>query len=87
MKKLILSSVLLLALSPFAHAQTVTLDDAAADDFIARHFPDASIPGPVNGTFKYVAKDGRTLQGYADCFVPAMGERSDGVVSTCTIQY
>lgn len=87
MKKLVLSVVLFASFSPFAHAQTISLSGEAATDFIQRHFPDADIPGPVKGTFKYINRHGQQKQGYAECFVPAMGGRSDGIEDSCTVQY
>jgi hypothetical protein len=87
MKKLILLTAMFLAVAPSAFAQEKTLSDAAAESFITRHFPDAEIPGPVKGLFHYVDKNGKVRRGYAECFVPAMGERSDGVVSSCDVIY
>ena len=87
MKKLILSVTVLLASAPLAHAKNVTLNGAAAESFIERHFPDAAIPGPVKGVFHYTDKNGVVRRGYADCFVPAMGGRSDGMVSSCDVIY
>ena len=87
MKKLILSAIMMLAIAPLAHAQNLNLDGDKADSFISRHFPDAEIPGPVKGTFQYINKNGEKKQGYAECFVPAMGGRSDGQVSSCSVIY
>ena len=86
MKKLILITVLMLVGS-VAKAETVAYDGEAADAFIARHFPDAEIPGPVEGSFQYINRHRQLRQGFAKCFVPAMGGRSDGYVSTCEVQY
>jgi hypothetical protein len=85
MKRLLLLGTIVL-LSTLAQAKTVELKSDAADSFIARHFPNAAIPGPVEGAFKYV-RHGRITRGHAKCFVPAMGERSDGVVSSCKVAY
>jgi hypothetical protein len=62
------------------------LKGKAAEDFIAKYFPKADIPGPVNGRFRYYAH-GHIHVGHANCDVPAMGARSDGAVSTCTVWY
>ena len=56
-----------------------------ADEFIEKHFPNADIPGPVEGKFKY--RSGARKKGYAKCFVPAMGGRSDGIESSCSVTY
>jgi hypothetical protein len=78
----------LILISTSANARTVRLKgDKVAGDFIQKHFPNASIPGPVSGRFTYVDNRGRRRKGYADCDVPAMGARSDGAVSECTIHY
>jgi hypothetical protein len=69
-----------------AYAQTVHLRGNEADDFIAKNFPNAEIPGEVSGTFTYM-KHGYKMVGHAKCSVPAMGARSDGAVSTCTVVY
>jgi hypothetical protein len=87
MKRLILSVTLFLMISPLANAKNVDLNGDAADSFIARHFPDADIPGPVKGVFTYVNKSGQPKKGYAECFVPAMGGRSNGEVSSCSVIY
>jgi hypothetical protein len=87
MNKLAMFAVILFVAAPMAQAKEVTLTGSAAESFIGRHFPDAEIPGPVKGVFNYVDKNGKTLRGYADCFVPAMGGRSDGEVSTCDVIY
>ena len=78
---------ILLAISPSANAKPVVLKGAAADSFIAKYFPDASIPGPVEGAFTYTNKKGRHVKGHAKCDVPAMGARSDGAVSECSVFY
>ncbi len=52
-----------------------------ARDFIRRHFPNASIPGPVHGFFD--AEGG----GFAECYVPAMGGLANGEMSYCKITY
>ena len=88
MKKLVMfAAAVFFATVTFAHAENVTLDGDNADSFITRHFPDAEIPGQVKGLFHYVDKNGKVRRGYADCFVPAMGGRSDGFVSTCEVIY
>jgi hypothetical protein len=87
MKKLLLIATILFATAPLAHAKNVSLSGDAADSFIERHFPDAEIPGPVKGTFDYTDKNGNVRRGYAECFVPAMGGRSDGMVSSCNVIY
>jgi hypothetical protein len=69
-----------------ALAGTVHLSGSKADRFIARHFPNAVIPGDVSGKFTYRVC-GHKHVGRAHCHVPAMGERSNGVVSTCTVTY
>jgi hypothetical protein len=69
-----------------AQAKVVHLEGGKADNFIAKHFPNAVIPGDVNGRFTYVAKGHKHI-GRAHCHVPAMGERSDGVFSTCNVEY
>jgi len=81
-----MSLVMVMLVAPPAHARTVRLRGARADAFIAKHFPNADIPGPVSGAFRYGRPHHRRT-GRATCFVPAMGERSDGVVSTCTVKY
>jgi hypothetical protein len=69
-----------------AQARTALLSGKKADAFVAKHFPNADIPGDVDGRFSYVA-GGRERFGRAHCHVPAMGERSNGVVSSCTVRY
>ena len=68
------------------YARTVHLRGDEADDFITQNFPNAEIPGEVKGTFTYI-KHGYKRVGHAKCLVPAMGARSDGAVSTCTVVY
>jgi hypothetical protein len=78
----------LLVFSTSASARTVRLKgDKSVEAFIQKYFPSASIPGPVSGEFTYVDNRGRRRQGKAECDVPAMGARSDGAVSDCTIHY
>jgi len=74
-----------LSASP-AYALTTHLKGEKADAFIAKYFPNADIPGPVQGKFTYV-KGRHKVIGRATCNVPAMGARSDGAVSTCTVVY
>jgi hypothetical protein len=69
-----------------AQALTAHLRGAKADAFVARHFPNADIPGMVQGRFTYGGFHHRR-RGRATCNVPAMGARSDGAVSTCTVVY
>jgi hypothetical protein len=69
-----------------AYARTVHLRGDEADAFITKNFPDAEIPGEVKGKFTYI-EHGRRRVGHAKCYVPAMGGRSDGAVSTCTVVY
>ena len=87
MKKLVLATLSLVFISQLAQAQTVELTGSAAESFIERHFPNAEIPGHLNGTFLYINKNGKTKRGYAECFYPPMGARSDGVETTCTVIY
>jgi hypothetical protein len=87
MMKFILGALFLTMAAPAANAKTIFLENEKADAFIARHFPDAAIPGPVRGVFRYVNRRNEVRQGFADCFVPAMGGRSDGFVSTCSVEY
>jgi hypothetical protein len=86
MKTLILSFATLLTIASAAYAGPVILKGKAADGFIAKYFPNADIPGPVAGVFEYV-KHGRRGKGHARCSVPAMGARSDGAVSECSVIY
>ncbi len=86
MKKVILSAAALIALASSAFAHPVTLKRAAADAFIAKYFPNAYIPGDLEGPFSYVRQGGKNV-GHAKCNVPAMGARSDGAVSTCSVWY
>ena len=86
MKKLVFFvGVLGLCASP-AQARTVHLRGDKADAFITKNFPNAEIPGDVKGEFSYT-KHGHKMVGHASCNVPAMGARSDGAVSTCTVVY
>jgi hypothetical protein len=86
MKRLMLTLTLCaLSVSP-AYALTVHFKGKRADAFIAKHFPSASIPGPVEGSFTYGVFHYKRY-GRASCNVPAMGARSDGAVSTCTVVY
>ena len=87
MKNLILLTAMILTVAPSAFAQEKMLSDTVAESFIERHFPDAEIPGPVKGLFHYIDKNGKKRRGYAECFVPAMGGRSDGFVSSCDVIY
>ena len=86
MKKLMWSLTLCALFSSPAYALTVHLKGKRADAFIAKHFPKASIPGPVEGSFTYDVLHYKRY-GRASCNVPAMGARSDGAVSTCTVVY
>ncbi|RBP05124.1 hypothetical protein DFR50_13613 [Roseiarcus fermentans] len=86
MKTALLSAATLLAIAQPAFADPVALNGKAADAFIATSFPNADIPGPVDGKFTY-ARDGQQHVGHAKCFVPAMGARSEGAVSTCKVWY
>ncbi len=86
MRKLMLSLALCGLLVSPTYALTVHLKGPQADAFIHQHFPNASIPGPVQGRFPYRVH-GLLRHGHATCSVPAMGARSDGVVSTCTVRY
>jgi len=86
MRKLMLSLALCGLLVSPAYAVTVHLKGPHADAFIHEHFPHASIPGPVRGRFPYRVR-GLLRHGHANCNVPAMGARSDGAVSTCTVKY
>ena len=58
------------------------LSGKSAIAFIKAHFPDADIPGTVEGV--YYTKEQQA--GYAKCFYPAMGARSMGQVPTCDLQ-
>jgi hypothetical protein len=86
MKKLLLSLVLCGLFASPAYALTLHLKGKKADAFIAKHFPNASIPGPVEGSFTYGVLHYKRY-GRASCNVPAMGARSDGAVSTCMVKY
>ncbi len=69
-----------------AEARTIWLAGASADQFIARHYPHAEIPGSINAAFSYYAHH-RLRHGWGSCIVPAMGARSDGQVSTCYVKF
>ncbi len=86
MKTAFLFAAALLAMAQPALARPVTLKGAAADAFIAKYFPNAYIPGEVDGPFTAI-RHGRKHVGHAKCNVPAMGARSDGAVSTCAVWY
>ena len=86
MKRALLFAAGFVAMAGPALAHPVTLRRGAADAFIAKSFPNAEIPGDVSGAFTYV-RHGGTHVGHAKCNVPAMGARSDGAVSTCTVWY
>ena len=86
MNKIILALALLFV-SSSANAGAVILKGPAAESFIAKYFPQASIPGPVSGAFAYIDKRGRHRKGHAECSVPAMGGRSDGEVSRCSVTW
>jgi hypothetical protein len=86
MKRAILLAAAFIALSAPALAHPMNLTGAAADAFISKHFPNVYIPGDVSGKFAYV-HNGRRYAGHAKCNVPAMGARSDGAVSTCSVWY
>ena len=68
---------LVLVASNFHHGKMLSLGGQRADDFIAKNFPNAEIPGTFNGNI-----DAHTS---VRCFVPAMGERSNGLESHCLI--
>jgi hypothetical protein len=87
MNKIILASAALLFIASSANAKPVILKGQAAESFIGKYFPQASIPGPVSGAFRYVDKRGRHRKGHARCSVPAMGGRSDGEVSHCSVTW
>jgi hypothetical protein len=87
MKKIILLAMTLVLVSPLVNAKTKNLSDDSACEFLAKYFPDAAIPGRVSGTFVYVNKRSELKHGYADCFYPAMGGRSQGLVPTCEVIY
>ncbi len=65
----------------------VYLTGAKAESFIARHFATASIPGPAEGDFTYINRLNLKATGYAECEYPAMGVRSEGEVTRCTVVY
>jgi hypothetical protein len=85
MKKLVFASAALFFLFAATNAEAEILKGAAADSFIAKYFPHADIPGPVEGPFVYIDKWGKHRRGHANCNVPAMGARSDGEVSRCSV--
>ena len=87
MNKLVLASAALLLVSAATDAEAAILKGAAADSFIAKYFPHAVIPGPVEGAFVYIGKWGRHRKGHARCDVPAMGARSEGAVSRCSVTW
>jgi len=66
-----------------AQARHVWYFGDKADAFIAKYLPGASIPGPINQAFTY----GHHRHGWASCYVPAMGGRSDGQVSECYVKF
>jgi len=74
MKILFLSLTLCgLSASP-VYALTTHLKGEKADAFIAKYFPNADIPGPVQGKFTYVKGRNKAI-GRATCDVPAIGWR------------
>ena len=79
------SFVFLLLLATSAQA-TTRLQGQAADDFIARHFPNAVFPGALKAPFTYLSH-GQRRHGIASCTVPAMGARSDGAVDFCDVAF
>jgi hypothetical protein len=87
MNKIILASAALLFIASSANAKAAILRGQAAESFIAKYFPQASLPGPVSGGFSYIDKRGRHRRGHARCSVPAMGARSDGAVSRCAVTW
>jgi hypothetical protein len=87
MKKVILLAMTLVLVSPLANAKTKNLSGDSACEFLAKYFPDAAIPGRVSGRFSYINKRGELKHGYADCFYPAMGGRSNGIVPSCEVIY
>lgn len=64
--------------------KTRNLKGDAAASFIDTNFPNADIPGIVEGKYKY---GGKIKKGFAKCFYPAMGGRSDGQEPTCDVEY
>jgi hypothetical protein len=86
MRTFVLSLAMLMTIGAAANARPVILKGKAAEAFIAKYFPGADIPGPVAGDFHYV-KHGRREKGHARCSVPAMGARSDGAMSECSVIY
>jgi hypothetical protein len=87
MNKFLLASAALLLVSAATNAEAAILKGAAADSFIAKYFPNAVIPGPVEGAFVYIGKWGGNRRGHAKCDVPAMGARSEGAVSRCSVTW
>jgi hypothetical protein len=87
MNKIILALAAILFVSSSANAEAVILKGQAAESFIGKYFPQASVPGPVSGAFSYIDKRGRHRKGHAECSVPAMGGRSDGEVSRCSVTW
>ncbi len=87
MNKLVLASAVLLLVSAATDAEAAVLKGAAADSFIAKYFPNAVTPGPIEGAFVYIGKWGRHRRGHARCDVPAMGARSEGAVSRCSVAW
>jgi|GEM_PF-2524979 hypothetical protein len=67
----------------FPASKTHQLVGDAAVSFIEKHFPNAEIPGNVEGSFTYTV--GKKT-GHAKCFYPAMGGRSNGVEPSCDIK-
>jgi hypothetical protein len=63
MNKIILASAAFLFVSWSANAEAAILKGQAAESFIAKYFPQASIPGPVSGAFSYIDKRGRHRKG------------------------
>ncbi len=65
-------------------SNTINLTQKDAEEFIAKYFPAAYIPGKIEGEFV----DNKTKKrGYAKCEVPAMGAKSEGAESFCEIRY
>jgi hypothetical protein len=87
LKKLIVITAMLVVVSPLAKAKNVSLKDEVARAFIHKHFPDAYIPGEVEGNFTYISKNGKKKHGYAKCDYPAMGAASEGSVPICSVKY
>ena len=68
-------------------AANILLTGKGAESFIDHHFPDAEIPGQFEGFFSYKSKRGIEKDGYAKCSYPAMGARSNGTVTSCSVVY